>query len=86
LRGLLDEQDRSSDPFSIVCGLYELPSAELFQRAEAELGITDTLCLPWVLDGNLSDDERNGRTLDVEVYRPSVERFATEILGVCQPG
>jgi probable F420-dependent oxidoreductase len=86
LRGLLDEQGRAGDPFSVVCGLYELPTVELFQRAEAELGITDTLCLPWVLDGNLTDDERNGRTLDVEVYRPSVERFANEILSVCQPG
>jgi probable F420-dependent oxidoreductase len=86
LRGLLEGNDRAGDPFSIVCGLYEMPTADLFQRAEAELGITDTLCLPWVLDGNLTDDERSGRTLDVEVYRPSIERFATEILATCQPG
>jgi probable F420-dependent oxidoreductase len=86
LRGLLDEQDRSADPFSIVCGLYEMPTVDLFERAEAELGITDTLCLPWVLDGNLTDDERNGRTLDVEVYRTSIERFASGILATCQPG
>jgi probable F420-dependent oxidoreductase len=86
LRALLAEQGRQEDPFSVVCGLYEMPTAELFQRAEGELGITDTLCLPWVLDPNLTDDERNGRTLDVEVYRPSVERFANEILATCQPG
>ena len=86
LHDQLVAHDRSTEDFATVCGLYELPTPELFQRAEAELGITDTLCLPWVMDPNLTDDERNGRVDDVEVYRPSVERFATEVLSVCQPG
>jgi alkanesulfonate monooxygenase SsuD/methylene tetrahydromethanopterin reductase-like flavin-dependent oxidoreductase (luciferase family) len=84
LRQQLEAHDRDPATFAVVCGLYELPTAELFQRAEAELGITDTLCLPWVMDPNLTDAQRNGQVDDVEVYRPSVERFATDILEVCQ--
>ena len=84
LRDQLVAHDRDVDDFAVVCGLYELPTAELFERAERELGITDTLCLPWVMDPDLTDDERNGIVDDVEVYRPSVERFATEILARCQ--
>jgi alkanesulfonate monooxygenase SsuD/methylene tetrahydromethanopterin reductase-like flavin-dependent oxidoreductase (luciferase family) len=84
LREQLVAHDRDVDEFAVVCGLYELPTAELFERAERELGITDTLCLPWVMDPDLTDDQRNGIVDDVEVYRPSVERFATEILARCQ--
>jgi hypothetical protein len=36
------------------------------------------------MDPDLTDDQRNGIVDDVEVYRPSVERFATEILARCQ--
>ena len=85
LRDQLVEHDRDANDFAIVCGLYELPTPDLFHRAESELGITDTLCLPWVLDPNLTEAERNGQVSDVEVYRPAVEKFATEVLSVCQP-
>lgn len=84
LQAQLAAHDRDADDFAIVCGLYELPTPELFDRAETQLGITDTLCLPWVMDPNLTDDQRNGIVDDVEVYRPSVERFATEVLSRCQ--
>lgn len=84
LRRELASNGRQHDDFAVVCGLYEMPSAELFERAEAELGITDTLCLPWVMDPNLTDKQRNGIVDDVEVYRPSVEKFAIDVLARCQ--
>jgi probable F420-dependent oxidoreductase len=83
LKGYLHEYGRDDDPFEIVCGLYAMPTPELFKRAEEELGLTATLCMPWALDQNVSKGEMKGLTRSAEVFRPSIEQFATDVVSCC---
>jgi alkanesulfonate monooxygenase SsuD/methylene tetrahydromethanopterin reductase-like flavin-dependent oxidoreductase (luciferase family) len=85
LQQFLREEGREGEPFEIICGLYAMPSVDLYRRAEEELGITGTLCMPWALDQNVSKGNLEGLTLSAEVYRPSIEQFAVDILARAQP-
>jgi probable F420-dependent oxidoreductase len=85
LKGFLDEYGRSGDDFEIICGLYAMPEPDLFRRAEEELGITGTLCVPWALDRDVAAPPPEGTRRSPEVYRPSIERFAADVLAHCQP-
>ena len=84
LKGFLHEFGRDNDDFDIICGLYALPAPDLYRRAEEELGITGTMCMPWALDQNVSKGEMSGLTQSADVYRPSIEKFAEEILSQAQ--
>ena len=83
LKGYLHEYGRDDDPFEIVCGLYAIPTPELFKRAEEELGLTATLCMPWALDQDVYKGDRSGLTRSAEVFRPSIEQFATDVVSCC---
>jgi probable F420-dependent oxidoreductase len=85
LRGFLAEEGRADDDFEIICGIYAMPEADLFKRAEEELGMTGTLCLPWALDATINAMKAAGETPKAEDYLPSIEKFAGEILAACQP-
>jgi len=60
-----------------------MPTPELFKRAEEEIGLTATLCMPWALDQNVSKGEVTGLTRSAEVFRPSIEQFATDVVSCC---
>ncbi len=83
LKVYLHEYGRDDDPFEIVCGLYAMPSADLYRRAEEEMGLTGTLCMPWAMDQNVSRGNMKGLTRSAEVFRPSIEQFATDIVSQC---
>ena len=84
LKGYLNEYGRSNDDFDIICGLYALPEPDLYKRAEEQLGITGTLCMPWAMDQNVSKGQMEGLTLAADVYRPSIEQFAVDVLAKVQ--
>jgi probable F420-dependent oxidoreductase len=84
LRQFLAEEGRAADEFEIICGLYAMPEPDLYRRAEEVLGITGTLCMPWALDHDVARGNAEGLDLPPEVYRPSIERFASDILASCQ--
>ena len=83
LRGFLKEFGREHDPFEIICGLYAMPTPDLFKRAEEELGLTGTLCMPWALDQNVSKGDMTGLARSAEVFRPSIEQFAADVVSRC---
>lgn len=83
LKRYLHEYGRDDDPFEIICGLYAMPTPDLFKQAEEELGITGTLCMPWALDQNVSKGDMAGLTRSAEVFRPSIEQFAVDVVGHC---
>ena len=83
LKGYLHEYGRDDDPFEFICGLYAMPTPELFKRAEEEMGLTGTLCMPWALDQNVSKGDMGGLTRSAEVFRPSIEQFAADVVSRC---
>ena len=80
LKGYLKEFGRENDPFEIICGLYAMPTRDLFKMAEEDMGLTGTLCMPWALDQNVSKGNMDGLTRSAEVFRPSIEQFAADVL------
>ena len=83
LKQFLKEEGREGEPFDITIGLYDIPSPDLYKRAEEELGITATMAMPWagfedVQGGN------DALTQSAERYRQSIEQFAENIITKCQ--
>jgi len=78
LKKFLVEEDRGPD-FEIICGLYEMPSVDIYRRAEDELGITATLCMPWAL-GNVSKGDRRNLDDIAAAYQGHIDRFAEQIV------
>lgn len=64
LTALRREYGRDSAPFEIMVALLEVPTLEIFQRAE-EVGITAVLCAPWY-----GSDDLEG----------AINRFADEVI------
>jgi hypothetical protein len=60
-----------------------MPEVDLYKRAEEELGITGTMCMPWAMDQNVSKGNMDGLTRSAEVFRPSIEQFAADIVSRC---
>ena len=83
LKGYLREYGRENDDFEIICGLYAMPTADLYQRAEEELGMTGTLCMPWAL-GNPSAGDHAGLAEMAAAYKPFIDDFATNVVAKCQ--
>ena len=79
MKEFLAAEDRDPSTFEIICGLYEMPTVDLFQRAEAELGITGTMCMPWAM-GNVAPGV--GRNADdvAAVYQSYIEQFAEDVV------
>jgi probable F420-dependent oxidoreductase len=81
----LAEYGREREPFEISVGLYDVPSVDLYQRAEEELGITGMLCMPWagtehVDQGQAHQRKVSARKESLERYRSAIARFADEIV------
>jgi probable F420-dependent oxidoreductase len=83
IRGYLREYGREDVPFEFIVGVYAMPSPDTYKRAE-DIGITGTMCVPWAMDQNISKGDRTGLLQPAEAYRPSIERFATDVLAHCQ--
>jgi probable F420-dependent oxidoreductase len=83
LRGYLREFGRENDPFEIVIGFYEMPSVDLYRRAE-ELGVTGTMCMPWAGMEEISAGAHEGLLQRAERYKEPIDRFAEEIVSRCQ--
>ncbi len=79
LKGFLAEQDRDTSNFEIICGLYEMPSVDVYRRAEDELGITGTICMPWAM-GNVSKGDRRNLNDVAAAYRSHIDAFAESIV------
>ena len=79
LRAMLAEEGRDPSTFEIICGLYEMPTVEIYQRAEAELGITGTMCMPWAM-GNVSKGDRRNLNDVAEAYKSHIDHFAETIV------
>jgi alkanesulfonate monooxygenase SsuD/methylene tetrahydromethanopterin reductase-like flavin-dependent oxidoreductase (luciferase family) len=83
LKGYLREYGRENDNFEIICGLYAMPTADLYKRAEEEMGMTGTLCMPWAL-GNPSAGDHAGLAEMSAAYKPFIDDFATNVVAKCQ--
>jgi hypothetical protein len=57
-----------------------MPTPDLFRMAEEDMGLTGTLCMPWALDQNVSKGNMDGLTRSAEVFRPSIEQVAADVL------
>ncbi|MGD9704670.1 MAG: TIGR03619 family F420-dependent LLM class oxidoreductase [Acidimicrobiia bacterium] len=77
------EAGREDEPFEIVCGIYEMPSPDLYRRAEEELGLTGTMCMPWAM-GNVSAGDRTGLDAVASAYRSFIDDFAERVVDRCR--
>jgi hypothetical protein len=75
LTALRREYGRDGEPFEIMLALLEMPSADLYRRAE-DLGITAVMCAPWMSE-NLEPSDRAG-------CRAAIERFAETVVEKCR--
>jgi alkanesulfonate monooxygenase SsuD/methylene tetrahydromethanopterin reductase-like flavin-dependent oxidoreductase (luciferase family) len=71
LKKLRREYGRENEPFDILLALLELPTPDLYKRAE-DVGITQVMSAPW-----MGMDLPPG---GVERYREPIERFAETII------
>jgi hypothetical protein len=75
LTALRREYGRDSEPFEIMLALLEMPSADLYRRAE-DLGITAVMCAPWMAE-DVGPSDRAG-------CRAAIERFAETVIAKCR--
>jgi alkanesulfonate monooxygenase SsuD/methylene tetrahydromethanopterin reductase-like flavin-dependent oxidoreductase (luciferase family) len=79
LKQFLAAEERDTSGFEIICGLYEMPSVEIYQRAEAELGVTGTMCMPWAM-GNVNTGDRRNLNDVAAAYQSYIEQFAEDFV------
>jgi probable F420-dependent oxidoreductase len=72
LHSLRREYGRSEAPFTIMLALMEVPTPELYKRAE-DIGITAAMCAPWMGDDGVDPT-------DVKSFRAPIERFADSVI------
>jgi len=84
LCGFLRDNGRENDPFEIVIGFYDVPSPDLYRRAEEELGVTGTMCMPWAGMESISSGDHTGLKESAERYRRPIETFGEQIVAKCQ--
>jgi hypothetical protein len=86
LTALRREYGRQEEPFEIMLALLEMPSVDLYRRAE-DLGITAVMCAPWagtqdIQGGDGGSSQAFGPS--AERYRASIERFAETVIEKCR--
>ena len=79
LRAMLVEEGRDLSTFEIICGLYEMPTVDMYRRATEQLGITGTMCMPWAM-GNVSAGDRRGLNEVADAYQSYIDKFAEEVV------
>jgi alkanesulfonate monooxygenase SsuD/methylene tetrahydromethanopterin reductase-like flavin-dependent oxidoreductase (luciferase family) len=84
LKKFLAEAGRADDDdFEIIAAINAMPDAKLYQRAERELGVTGTMCMPWILDRDIAHMRSEGVNVPVDAYRQSINHFAADIVEPC---
>lgn len=83
LKEFLRAEGREDDDFEIICGIYDLPSPDLYRRAEEELGMTGTMCMPWAM-GNVSKGDRRNLNEVASAYQSYIDDFAERVVLRCQ--
>ena len=73
LQGCRRDFGRVSEPFDIIIALREVPSADLYRRAE-DIGVTGVMCAPWA----------GVDTSGLDGFRAPIERFAEQIMAHCR--
>ena len=76
----LAEYGREDEPFELIIGLYDIPSVDLYRRAEEELGVTGMMCMPWAGMEEVSSGQHAGLKETAERYRDPINRFAEQIV------
>ena len=77
------EAGREDEPFEIICGIYEMPSPDLYRRAKDQLGMTGTMCMPWAM-GNVSAGDRTGLDAVAEAYQGFIDDFGERVVDRCR--
>jgi len=72
LDSLRREYGRSEEPFEIMLALMEVPTPDLYKRAE-DIGITAAMCAPWTGADGVDPT-------DVKSFRAPIERFADSVI------
>lgn len=72
LHALRREYGRADEPFEIMLALMEVPTPDLYKRAE-DIGITAVMCAPWMGAADVD-------TTDVKSFRAPIERFAESVI------
>jgi probable F420-dependent oxidoreductase len=72
LHSLRRESGRSEAPFEIMLALMEVPTPDLYKRAE-DIGITAAMCAPWMGADDVDPT-------DVKSFRAPIERFADSVI------
>ena len=83
LAALRREYGRDSQHFEIMLALLEVPSADLYRRAE-DAGITAVMCAPWAGTQDVQHGDDGAVEQRAERYRASIERFAETVIEKCR--
>jgi len=79
LNALRRSYGRTDEPFEIMLAIRDVPSADMFRRAE-DIGVTAVMCSPWAMADDVASGAHDGFKLSAERYRAPIERFAETIL------
>jgi probable F420-dependent oxidoreductase len=72
LHALRREYGRADEPFDIMLALMDIPTPDLYKRAE-DIGITAAMCAPWMGADGVDP-------ADVSTFRAPIERFAESVV------
>jgi probable F420-dependent oxidoreductase len=72
LHALRREYGRADEPFDIMLALMDVPTPDLYKRAE-DIGITAAMCAPWMGAADVDPT-------DVRSFRGPIERFAESVV------
>jgi probable F420-dependent oxidoreductase len=72
LHALRREYGRADEPFDIMLALMDIPTPDLYKRAE-DIGITAVMCAPWMGADGVDP-------ADVSTFRAPIERFAESVV------
>jgi probable F420-dependent oxidoreductase len=72
LHALRREYGRADEPFEIMLALMDIPTPDLYKRAE-DIGITAVMCAPWMGTDGVDP-------ADVSTFRAPIERFAESVV------
>lgn len=70
---------REHEPFEIMLALRELPTVEMFTRAQ-DLGVSAVMCSPWAMADDVASGAHHFFKSTADRYREPIERFAETVL------
>ena len=70
---------RNNEPFDITLAIRDVPTLDMFRRAE-DIGVTAMMCSPWAMADDVASGAHDGFKLAADRYREPIERFADTVL------